>query len=941
LALSDFSISNGSAADLNGAGQSYSFTITPLSEGTITIQLPANSVQDAFGNNNTASNSLLVDYSEDQPQDCSNPSNIALNKLTDQSSDYNGGGADADLAVDGNSSGNWWVDFSVSSTGWGVDPWWEVDLGSISEIQTIRIFNRTDCCQDFLSGYYILISDEPFTTDNLSQLLNQSSVQNLYQENIAGVPSEITLNTNGRYVRLQKSGSGFMALAEVEVIGCEDSNNPPPPDTTPPNVNLSTNNTNVNSSFNVAVSFDESVSGLSLNDFNINNGAITSLSGSGSIYSLNVSPNLEGLISLQLPANQAQDAAGNGNNASNTLEVNYTLPGNGDCSNPENVALNKPTAHSNDYPGGSAGSGLAVDGNTSGNWWVDFSVSSTGWGAQPYWEVDLETTHTLEYINIYNRTDCCQDFLSDYYILVSDAPFISDDLDEVLNQSGVTAYFRTEIAEDPTPITLGGIGRYIRIQLSGSGFVALAEVEIFGCISGDPTDTTPPTVDLSSSVSTTDGNFGVDVNFSESITGLTNSDFQVSNGSAVGLNGSGDSYALVIVPDQAGTVTVFLPANKVVDQGGNGNTASNQVNVTFDPPPIPTINITSPNDGSVISGTEVTINYQVSGDLATYNASHLLLTLDNNPPIDVHDISTGGSYTFTDLSIGSHTLIAQLSDATHIPLGFPESEDQVNFTVIDNNNSDCPILENLALSGTATQSSDYSGGGADANLAIDGNTSGNWYLDFSVSSTSWEVQPWWQVDLGDVYNIEEINVWNRTDCCTDFLGDYYILVSDVPFINGDLTDLLSQTGVANYHETTIAGTPSALPIGRSGRYVRIVSNSPGFIALAELQVLGCPIAAPQPFSVASESNTTLEASLYPNPANENIVIKYDTKKSGQLRYIIANNLGIIYTEETMNVDLGEGKIIVNVKQWPASRYNVYLQLEGYRFVTIPFIKIRD
>ncbi len=946
LNQNEFNITNGNASGFSGLGSSYSFTVTPSADGNVSIQLPSNRAQDAAGNGNTTSNTLNVTYTAPGGGDCNNPTNIALDKTTSQSSNYNGGGATSDLAVDGNTNGNWYSAYSVSSTSWQSQPWWQVDLGSVSDIVSLNIWNRTDCCSDFLDDYYILVSDNPFVDGSLDDVLNQSGVSSFLQSQIAGSPTAINLNTTGRYLRLQKTGAGFMALAEVEILGCEDGGGPGGGDTTPPEVTLSTSNNNVSAAFSVSVSFNESVSGLTAGDFNISNGNASGLSGSGSSYSFTVTPGSDGSVTIQLPADRAQDAAANGNNPSNTLTVTYTAPGGGDCNNPTNIALNKPAIISTPYNGGGAGAELAVDGNTNGNWYSQYSVASSAWSSQPYWEVDLQAVYSLEYVNIWNRTDCCMDFLSDYYILVSDVPFTSDDIDDVLNQTGVVAYHQTTEAATPTAITLGGTGRYVRVQNPNSGFIALAEVEIFGCLGGGGGDTTPPNVTLTASTLNANGNFGLTATFSESIIGLSTSDFNITNGSLTGLNGSGSTYNVTVIPNQAGQVTINLPASSVTDNSGNPNTVSNTVNVNYTPPPTPTLTLSSPTEGSIITGTEVIVNFQASGDLIGFNAEHLLLTLDGATPIDIHDIGTAGTYTLTGVAAGSHTLLAQLADNNHVPLSFPESSVEVNFTTIQNGGGSCTTLENLALNGTASQSSAYNGGGATPDLAIDGNTSGSWYGDYSVSSTSWQVQPYWEVDLGAVFNIEDINIWNRTDCCSDFLSNYYILVSETPFVSDDLSEVLAQASVINFHETTTAGTPTVITTGTTGRYVRIQNNEAGFVALGEVEIMGCIIGNASggngsAFILPETAKRGIDAILYPNPANDFVTVQYETNKAGKLKFIIANTQGVIFKEGNLEVEKGEGYITEFVKQWPAGHYIFYIQMEGYKYKQLQFVRIRD
>jgi hypothetical protein len=69
--------------------------------------------------------------------------------------------------------------------------------------------------------------------------------------------------------------------------------------------------------------------------------------------------------------------------------------------------------------------------------------------------------------------------------------------------------------------------------------------------------------------------------------------------------------------------------------------------------------------------------------------------------------------------------------------------------------------ENLALRGEASQSStDFNG---PANLAIDGNTDGDFDRAKSTTHTASSENPWWEVDLKSAQSLERIVVWNRTD----------------------------------------------------------------------------------------------------------------------------------------------------------------------------------
>ncbi len=69
--------------------------------------------------------------------------------------------------------------------------------------------------------------------------------------------------------------------------------------------------------------------------------------------------------------------------------------------------------------------------------------------------------------------------------------------------------------------------------------------------------------------------------------------------------------------------------------------------------------------------------------------------------------------------------------------------------------------KNLALSGTATQSSTAYDG--PAQLAIDGVTDGDYFTSNSVTHTNPENNPWWEVDLKSQQVIDHVTLWNRTD----------------------------------------------------------------------------------------------------------------------------------------------------------------------------------
>ena len=83
---------------------------------------------------------------------------------------------------------------------------------------------------------------------------------------------------------------------------------------------------------------------------------------------------------------------------------------------------------------------------------------------------------------------------------------------------------------------------------------------------------------------------------------------------------------------------------------------------------------------------------------------------------------------------------------------------------------------NVARLGEAKQSSTAFDG--PARLAIDGNTDGDYAGAKSTTHTETSKDPWWELDLMSVRDIERIVVWNRTDGSQDRLGNFRIALLD-------------------------------------------------------------------------------------------------------------------------------------------------------------------
>jgi hypothetical protein len=274
--------------------------------------------------------------------------NIAQGKTATQSSTAYSAGASR--AVDGNTDGNY-GNSSVTHTDSDAQAWWMVDLGSTCNIGDIKVYNRTDACMDRLNDYNIIILDA-----------NNSQVWTNHQTAFPNPSTTVSAGgVNGRYVKVQLTGTNNLSLAEVQVY-------------------------------------------------------------------------------------------------------QYTVV--------TNAALCKTVTQSSTAYGGDAS--RAVDGRTDGNF-SNNSVSHTNYEEQAWWMVDLGYSYNIADIMVYNRTDACMDRLSNYNIIILDA-----------NNNQVWTNHQTAYPNPSTTVNAGGVtGRYVKIQLTGTNYLSLTEVQVYGVQSVD------------------------------------------------------------------------------------------------------------------------------------------------------------------------------------------------------------------------------------------------------------------------------------------------------------------------------------------------------------------------------------------------------------------------------------------------------------------------
>ena len=156
-----------------------------------------------------------------------------------------------------------------------------------------------------------------------------------------------------------------------------------------------------------------------------------------------------------------------------------------------------------------------------------------------------------------------------------------------------------------------------------------------------------------------------------------------------------------------------------------------------------------------------------------------------------------------------------------------------------NQRSEIRGATNLAQGRVATQSSTYAEGSNVwvAGRAVDGTVNtvaaGN-----SMSSTNYEANPWWQVDLGESQAINTIQIYNRTDGSMQRLSNFYVFISDTDLTGSSYGTLVNDATIRKIWVAGQAPTGLTLAPFTRGRYVRIQLSGTDLLTLPEVVVNG-------------------------------------------------------------------------------------------------------
>jgi gliding motility-associated-like protein len=363
-----------------------------------------------------------------------------------------------------------------------------------------------------------------------------------------------------------------------------------------PSVTLSTTASTVNAPFTVTAVFSEAVTRITTTDFTISNATASNLQTTDNItYTVTITPTADGAMSVALPADVAVNIGGNGNTASNILSITADI----------SVPL----------------------------------ITQVSVPANGYYKAGSTLSFTVKYSEP---------------VIVNGTPAITVNIGGNNVSALYTGGTGTQLLSftytvqngdmDMDGITLGN-----SISLNGAsikdaaGNNAQLTLNNVGATAGVFVNTAHPSVVLSTTASTVNAPFTVNAVFSEAVTGFTAIDFTVSNATVSNLQTTDNiTYTVTVTPTADGAVSVGLPANVVVNIGGNGNTASNILSITADIS-VPVITqVSVPANGYYKAGSTLSFTVKYSEPVIVNGTPAITVNIGGN---NVSALYTGGTGT--------------------------------------------------------------------------------------------------------------------------------------------------------------------------------------------------------------------------------------------------------------------------------------------------------
>jgi len=303
--------------------------------------------------------------------------------------------------------------------------------------------------------------------------------------------------------------------------------------------------TGSNVAWTATIVFSHPVTGFTISDIALTNAVASDFQMINSTtYTALISPQVQGTVSVQIPANVAEDMAGNLNEASGTLFYSY------DPNPPFITAVEVPA------------NGYYKEGdvlNFAVNWNEIVRVNATPSTLTLPVIIGSKTVQA-GFVTGFGTTR----LTFAYTVQAGDLDLDGIQLGTALEMTRTDVRF-TDQSNNPAILTLNGVPN----------------------TSGVFVHTARPSVALTSAApARVNAAFTVTATFNEAVTQLTASDFTITNGTASNLQTADNiTYTVLVTPGTDGPVTISLPADVAENVVNYGNTASNSITRTNDVTP--------------------------------------------------------------------------------------------------------------------------------------------------------------------------------------------------------------------------------------------------------------------------------------------------------------------------------------------------------------------
>jgi hypothetical protein len=253
--IGDITVGNGTASHFSSSGTLYTFDITPIANGIVTVDIGAGVAQDVATNPNTAATQFSITYNTTGPtvtltSGAPDPTNAALSVTATFSGSVTGF-AVGDISVTNGTAGSFTgsgasYSFTVTPTGQGL----------------VSVNIPADVAQDVATNGNAVSNTLTRTYDNLAPTVTLSSTASPGPTNLSPILLTAT--------------------------------------------------------------FSEGVTGFVIGDITVGNGTASNFSGSGALYTFDITPIANGIVTVDIGAGVAQDTATNPNTAATQFSITYT-----------------------------------------------------------------------------------------------------------------------------------------------------------------------------------------------------------------------------------------------------------------------------------------------------------------------------------------------------------------------------------------------------------------------------------------------------------------------------------------------------------------------------------------------------------------------------------------------------------------------------------------